>query len=897
MSETYVIDIANADTVQNKIATVLNRAGSSPSNPVLRGLGTSLHVKLSPDVIDHEVWYGLDTPADDRILSLVEEDTNHYVLRGAIGIGEFAFDVDYTSAQRHFIRVEMSTASRLSATEREWWIQEDPQITCFLTSAQIAWCDQAAAQYYKITSPSHPCLFVGVDTIFNQDPGKPPTGTIQDGDFQNFTVQEADPTVAQVELGPDRVVSFGIYGTGEPTVPVDIPITLMDNWRDEFNIKHYGGAKYVSIFEDGLAEDAQGTLIQNQYQIDITTANSLKILVVDPDTEYVVTFRFRSEINDPYYVDKKVRFRVVTLDDLTRDVTVIPGFNEAPDVDFDAVTGEFRWADDTIFTAYGAFSVVEAWAYKGNEKVALPTDTSTAWSPDMLDHRQIIHGGLLTVQFRREALTHTEILYVTYEFQRPNGSYSLPVTVLKRFARKHSMVLGTTNYDPDTQFRLIRPTGGENVYLEVLATKSRHVSAVFWTDLGSISLDTPLKGGARYDVTSLFTYDAATGTIQQGVYNVLLLTDHQYQLWQNQPVTVRTFPYIRNPIVDTSGPSSDFVYPDVTVSGANVTIQFPELTDQGALYEIAGYGFDDPSDPSAQRTRIFLKGRKSIVGVDGLTPGGLATVPLSDFVYPEESTFEIIYSIDHDFADDVHYVIEKPTWAGYDAVVALEDSNDGPLQMIYWGTDAIFTEIPPNTIDVTITGGVGSLTWNLTEIVEDQPFDMEAGGAIVLGDPSVTLSYTIYNPTTDMIDSYGPYTINLFQSLISTPTTEGNLERTIWRPSRLVEFEGRLPRARIMQDQETLEFDYDDIPFSKYTRFKTVNPLDGTQLVFKNEPFNRTLFDIRRMFREDTKYKLEIGHRLLITFLHESGAHITAMYTITGEFEEPVVISDLRGQF
>lgn len=905
MSETFVIDIANGDAVQNKIATTLNQAGSSPTNPILKGLGTALNVKFSPDVNDFEITYGRSSPAEERILSLEEVDSNHYRLRQAAGEGDLGFPVSYASAQRHFVRVRMATPSQVQGTEREMWIQEDPLITAFLCSAQFAWCDDAAAQYYKL-GPSSPCnFFEGIDTIFNNDPGKPPTGTIQDGDFQNFIVQEASGETAQVELGPDRVIQFGIYGTGAPGVPITIPITIMENWRDEFNIKHFGGAKYVSIFESDLAEDVQGTLITNQYQEDITTVSDFEILTVDPDTEYVLTFRFRSELNDPFYVDKQVRFRVVTADMLTRNVTRLPNVDDAPVPIFDEDDGEFYWSDDDIFTSFGGFSVVEAWVLKGAEKVSLPTDTTTPFSTDWFDHRKIIYGGPITIQFRRETFFFTEVIHVTYDVRRPNGANTLPITFEKNFGRQDSLVLGTTNFTPDTQFRLLRPMGSANVFLEVLNVQTRHVAAIFWTDKGSMQLDAPLKAGARYDVTTMFDIvpdpaDPSASDIAQGVYNIALITDHQIQLHQEKPVAVREFPVTRTPPVAGAGPEADFVFPTLTPDYPDLEIKWPIGTDAGDSYEIAGLGFDDPSDPSdpsGQESRFFIKGRKGIVAVDGMVPGGSPrTVDLSEACYPQESTFEVVYTIDHTFANDVHYVLEKPTWLGYDAAPP-DLVNTGALQMIAWAAtvSAVFTVIPPNFIDIEITGNLGMATLTLSEIIEDQPIDLSSIWDGVF--PTLSITYNVYNPTLDTIENFGPFTVAKFESIVSVPTTEINLPRTIWRPSRLVEFEGRLPKARIDQPNKRLTFDYAGIPFSRYTRFKTVNPNDRTQIIFEEAPFNRRDYDIRRMFRNDSKNTLQIGQSLLVTFLHETGASKTALYKISGEFEDPTVVDDLRGQF
>ena len=75
----------------------------------------------------------------------------------------------------------------------------------------------------------------------------------------------------------------------------------------------------------------------------------------------------------------------------------------------------------------------------------------------------------------------------------------------------------------------------------------------------------------------------------------------------------------------------------------------------------------------------------------------------------------------------------------------------------------------------------------------------------------------------------------------------------------------------------------------------TEETLDQTQIRFAEPPQNLVDYDIRRMFRADSRLKLQPGHGLLVTFLHESGASKTALYQITGDFVDPIVIDDLRG--
>ena len=99
MSESYVVDIGSGNTLRNKTAIVLNQAGDSPKNPILRGLGLAIDIKLTNNVSFFEVMLGESTPPEYKLLTFLEVGSYHYRMRSAAGYGDSMLPV---SIQTHF---------------------------------------------------------------------------------------------------------------------------------------------------------------------------------------------------------------------------------------------------------------------------------------------------------------------------------------------------------------------------------------------------------------------------------------------------------------------------------------------------------------------------------------------------------------------------------------------------------------------------------------------------------------------------------------------------------------------------------------------------------------------------------------------------------------------------
>ncbi len=94
--------------------------------------------------------------------------------------------------------------------------------------------------------------------------------------------------------------------------PYTAPLSVFPGWTNDAGIPSFGGARLISIFEDGGTEGVSTGNITAVTQAPIETVSGITMQAPDPSVLYVVRIRLRSAVNDPNYVDRVVRFRVVT---------------------------------------------------------------------------------------------------------------------------------------------------------------------------------------------------------------------------------------------------------------------------------------------------------------------------------------------------------------------------------------------------------------------------------------------------------------------------------------------------------------------------------------------------------------------------------------------------------
>lgn len=971
MTESFVVQIANGDSVQNKTAVVLNRAGDSPNNPILRGIGMSIDLVTSPDVVSVQGQIGRESPANERGLALSEVDTNHFRVSGAAGQGVLGFNSDYSSSLRQFIRFGMTTAAQTFTTEREFWIRQTPTIkigSCSVLPVSFYFVDSGSPGDDIITPPSQevtidftyyvyvswagtgeyiegtgqatgtvvpsgsshtltisnipisgsgvivgiPSTYDGTVTItgsgtYDQETGEfsgtwdltddgnvllyspefPPGGTpglvySGGGEYESDSATVTpgtpeDPSVTLddtdgcgfVQAGPDRIVEIGVCGTGLDS-PANIPVQIMENWKDEFNQKHFGGAKYVSVFEDGLAEDFQGTYIQNEYQTLLEELSDIVVLNVTGDHEYKIVFRFRSELNDTYYTDYTIRFRFRFAPDII-EPDEAPADSDFPDMVYD--DGSFEWSGGDMTEFH------QITAYLDGDAIALPTTTGTTFPVAFNPQEILIYGGEILVWFVK--LVDSNYIECAQVYTVSPGS---PPTIERVLMPRRFYNSGVASQAAFTDVRLVEPSlaaslGGTPgpVYLEVVNNRRQHKAVVVWTDKGSLSLDVPLRNGRRYDVTSLFDVDALTGGVIQEKLSVMYINETSVHIGEVYPTLGRGLLRSRVPELESS---SAYVMPEVSINYPYMAINWPAKMSDGSDYGLRGDAVFNPSTYT-----YWLIGDKAIQRLNSPGPGFSATtIDISDAVSANRPTVKLFYKVlalgggsGPTEASVQEYFAEFPV-GPLGETVPSDGFMDGPLKAILYQDKLILTEVPELMASLKVTGDLGSYTFQYA--VEQGAYDISS--VVSTTSPSVTLEYDILNTDGSVNTSYSSITLARFWGSSPTTTTQFSINGVVANGVRLLTPDYALPYVKTDRVREKIQFDFTQ-GYAEWVSFAVVNPLDATRITQNIRPAAHVEYDISRLFQSDDSKALAVGNYLVVTMLHVGGSSRTALYQIVDD--------------
>lgn len=710
---------------------------------------------------------------------------------------------------------------------------------------------------------------------------------------------------AVISLDETKIVSLYVRDyVASATSPLQLPCRLMDNWRDEFDVKHFGGALYVSVFEEGLAEDQQGVYVRNAYQEDITTFTSLDIYDIDADHEYRVVFRFRSELDSEAYVDKLVRFRLQTQEMLNVQYKDDFGTDDIPTIEYNSTTGDFTWGFDA--TEFASKNIINAHVVVDNNIVQLPVDDTTPF-PSFAQLKALTVGGEVKIRFTRlYGGTTVENAHANYRVTPSSGSYSFS----KQFVRRSLLGLSLSTA-PDTLVRIIEPnitSTDENVYLEVLNNKIEYTQAVFITGLGSLKLTTPLKNGSRYDITSLVERDPVTGAVTPPRALLLLQTDQTTRLYEVGRTTYKPTIRLRSPAFDGDSltePADDYVIPTVyvgkptgtgTSSGRVIEITWPTTTVQGNTYTLisppgeTGETYLMYSDQAISRKQIGAKGSDD-------------TFAYEDFMSPSSTGLFLQYRVEIDgittgtagTGENVQeMLVEVPNFYLEAEVPANGVIGTDELGMLYYSNALTIFRTPANLVSIELTGSQGSRTLYGTELVWQEWLDLFP--TISDGDSSLTVSYTTRDPDTAVETTFGPYTLPEFGGIDLTLLSEVPNNEALWTTSRLLDTDATMPQAKIDYINKTIQFKYLD-RFREWYRWGVMNPHDRQMLTFTNTPPNLEEVDISRLFREDAPYRLLPGQSVIVFMIERDGPHVTGAYKISDTFVDAAQTNILRGVF
>ena len=99
-----------------------------------------------------------------------------------------------------------------------------------------------------------------------------------------------------------------------PLVPPQAEVRFFSEWADEFEIFHYGGAKFVSVWsrdDPGSEGGFENTWVIRENQVPIGDLRRLLLVrpIVTVESTHLLRFRFRAERDSTDYVDVDVDVR------------------------------------------------------------------------------------------------------------------------------------------------------------------------------------------------------------------------------------------------------------------------------------------------------------------------------------------------------------------------------------------------------------------------------------------------------------------------------------------------------------------------------------------------------------------------------------------------------------
>jgi len=380
-----------------------------------------------------------------------------------------------------------------------------------------------------------------------------PNGTI-DG-YQKLT----DSTIV-----PEFVVA-GLIG------PVDIPLSILRSWQNDFGKRGYGGAKYVSIFEKGGNETTPGSLITTVNQQPIGDVGVFEVLSVDVERRYQVVVRLRSEINDVNYRDFEFEFYLHTQQGAPTRVILLDDA-DFPEIEFESVNQQFSWASEP------SSDIDEIWLRTGQGRASLPI-SPTPWTDDFgaeaKDHILRLYqqgGGYFAIDFVQNNIsTNTRVFY---EVEALDGDPSIAVSKRKRAD------LSIPGYDnaaipADFSIDVDRDAGTAELIIDSVdpATANlRYETVSVAGSKGVIALNpASVKYGGTFDISSVFDFTAIEYSprikyLDDRVW-VMLVTDSKvtvYELTVNE-VQPRVISRSNDPVFNP--PTSALVMRHMCVGG------------------------------------------------------------------------------------------------------------------------------------------------------------------------------------------------------------------------------------------------------------------------------------------------------------------------------------------
>lgn len=257
------IPVEGANEVRDKPGVTLNRAGTNPRNPILKGLGYRITTILGQGVILKAV----------------------YLYQRASALGSSLLGITNTTAPgAHFIDIVAGAGSTASGSPSTGSVKN---FVRFVTNRGVI------ENEFYIKSPDFDVVALNGTPALDKD-----------------TLLKVCKDVAQLD-------------TSSPFL--DVTIDYMVSWNDEFQalhrsgnpniepgfLKSYGGALFVSLFDTSTALEGVGVQVNPVTQAEVKDQHVVQV----QNTEGIKNFtvRFRSAKDSPFFVDIDVCVNVLVL--------------------------------------------------------------------------------------------------------------------------------------------------------------------------------------------------------------------------------------------------------------------------------------------------------------------------------------------------------------------------------------------------------------------------------------------------------------------------------------------------------------------------------------------------------------------------------------------------------
>ena len=257
------IPVEGANQVRDKPGVTLNRAGTNPRNPILKGLGHRITTILGQGVTLKAVYIYQRAAALGRSLLGITNNTapGAHFIDVVAGAGSTQSGSPATGSVKNFIRF----VTNRGVIEKEFWIK---------------------SQDYDVVA-------------LNGTPA-----------LDSVTLLKVCKDVAQIE-------------TASPWL--DVTIDYMVSWNDEFQalhrsgnpniepgfLKSYGGALFVSLFDTSTATEGVGVQVNPVTQAEVKDQHVVQVQNTAGIKNFTV--RFRSAKDSPFFVDIDVCVNVLVL--------------------------------------------------------------------------------------------------------------------------------------------------------------------------------------------------------------------------------------------------------------------------------------------------------------------------------------------------------------------------------------------------------------------------------------------------------------------------------------------------------------------------------------------------------------------------------------------------------